>query len=327
MSVLRSPFGEYTLFTIENRQGARLEVTDLGATVRSIIVPDRSGNMGDVVLGYDTPEEYIENDGYFGAAVGRYANRIAGAEFSLGGRSYKLTANEGRNILHGGIGFSHRRFDTVSAEGNRVVFSLSDPDGADGFPGNITVKITYELSDRNEVSIDYSAVSDKDTVISLTNHAYFNLRGFGDILSHELMINADRYLPVDSELIPTGEICPVAGTDFDFLSSRVVKNGFYDHCFVLRDGFCAELREKESGRVLRISTDMPAVQFYAGGSTGERRGKNGARYGKNSALCLETQFYPDSPNRPQFPSCVLKAGETFKSRTVYAFSLSLHRFK
>ena len=321
MSVTRSRFGEYFLYTIENARGARLEVTDLGATVRSIVMPDRNGVMGDVVLGYDTPQEYLDNDGYFGAAVGRYANRIAGAEFSLGGNTYRLTANEGKNTLHGGAGFSKRRFDTVSAEGSSVIFELRDPDGGDGFPGNITLRIAYELTEDNDVFIYYGASSDKDTVINLTNHCYFNLRGEGDILSHELLINADSYLPVDGELIPTGEICPVEGTEFDFRDGREIKNGFYDHCFVLNNDFCAMLSDNESGRVMLAATDMPAVQFYAGGATGERRGKNGVRYGKNSGLCLETQFFPDSPNRPDFPSCVLKAGELFTSRTVYSFTV------
>lgn len=314
-----SRFGEYNLYTMENSHGARLDVTDLGATVRSILVPDRSGVMGDVVLGYDTAEEYLNNDGYFGAAVGRYANRIAGAGFALDGKTYRLTANEGRNTLHGGKGFSKRRFDTLSAKDCRVIFETRDPDGGDGFPGNIVVRICYELTENNEVIIRYEASSDKDTVISLTNHCYFNLRGAGDILSHELFINAVGYLPVDGELIPSGGIAPVEGTDFDFRESREIKHGFYDHCFVLDGAPCAMLSDETSGRVMRVSTDMPAVQFYAGGAIGDRSGKNGVRYGKNSGLCLETQFFPDSPNRPDFPSCVLKAGEVFTSQTVYTF--------
>lgn len=321
MSVTRSRFGEYFLYTIENSKGARLEVTDLGATIRGIVMPDRNGVMGDVVLGYDTPEEYLNNDGYFGASVGRYANRIAGAEFSLGGDTYKLTANEGKNTLHGGVGFGKRRFDTVSAEESSVIFETRDPDGGDGFPGNIVVRIGYDLTEDNDVCIYYGASSDKDTVINLTNHCYFNLRGEGDILSHELLINAGGYLPVDEELIPSGGICPVEGTDFDFRSSREIKNGSYDHCFVLDSSFCAMLSDNGSGRVMLVATDMPAVQFYAGGATGERKGKNGVRYGRNSGLRLETQFFPDSPNRPDFPSCVLKAGELFASRTVYSFTV------
>lgn len=321
MSVKRSRFGDCYLYTIENSKGARLEVTDLGATIRSIIMPDRNGVMGDVVLGYDTPAEYLSHDGYLGAAVGRYANRIAGAGFKLGGTEYELTANEGENTLHGGIGLSKRRFDTVSAEDSMVVFELRDPDGGDGFPGDLTVRIGYELSDDNEVRIYYAASSDKDTVINLTNHCYFNLAGEGNILDHELLINAKSYLPVDGALIPTGEIRPVEGTEFDFRSGREIKNGFYDHCFVLDNNFCAMLSDKKSGRVMLVATDMPGVQFYAGGGLSERVGKNGRRYGKNSGLCLETQRFPDSPNRPEFPSCVLKAGEMFTSRTIYSFDV------
>lgn len=320
MSVEKSGFGAYTLYTIKNAAGASVSVTDLGAAVQSIIVPDRNGVLDDVVLGYDTPQEYLDNDGYFGAAVGRYANRIAGAQFTLNGNVYKLTANEGANTLHGGVGFSKRRFDLTAVTENSVRFELTDPDGGDGFPGNITVSVEYEFTDDNRLVISYTARSDKDTVLNLTNHSYFNLAGRGDILSHELMINADSYLPVDGELIPTGEVRPVDGTPFDFRTRREIKNGYYDHCFVLNGEKCAELYESECGRIMRVTTDMPAVQFYAGGATGTRHGKNGAVYGKNSALCLETQFYPDAPNRPDFPSTVLKANETYSHRTVYEFA-------
>ena len=194
MSVEKSGFGEYTLYTIKNAAGASVGVTDLGAAVQSIVVPDRNGVLGDVVLGYDTPQEYLDNDGYFGAAVGRYANRIAGAQFTLNGNAYKLTANEGANTLHGGVGFSKRRFDLTAVTENSVRFELTDPDGGDGFPGNITVSVEYEFTDDNRLVISYTARSDKDTVLNLTNHSYFNLAGRGDILSHELMINADSYL-------------------------------------------------------------------------------------------------------------------------------------
>lgn len=319
MSVVKSAFGDYTIFKLENKNGASVCVTDLGASVQSILMPDRNGTLGDVVLGYDTPQEYIDNDGYFGATVGRYANRIAGASFTLGGKTYNITANEGANTLHGGNGFSKRRFEVKSACDNCVCFELFDADKSDGFPGNVTVTVCYELTDNNALKISYTAVSDRDTVLNLTNHSYFNLAGRGDILSHELMINADGYLPVDAELIPTGEVRAVDGTPFDFRSRRLVKNGFYDHCFVLSGGLCAELYDPESGRKMRVRTDMPAVQFYAGGATEHRNGKNGAVYGKNSALCLETQFYPDSPNHPDFPSTVLKDGETYSSTTVYEF--------
>lgn len=319
MSVEKLSFGEYTLFKIKNESGASVCVTDLGACVQSIIVPDRNGTLGDVVLGYDTPQEYLDNDGYFGASVGRYANRIAGASFTLKGLTYKLTANEGENTLHGGVGFSKRRFGVTGVGESSVCFEITDTDLNDGFPGNVTASVEYELTDDDRLIISYTAESDKDTVLNLTNHSYFNLAGRGDILSHELKINADKYLPVDDELIPTGEIRPVDGTDFDFRKLRRIDKGFYDHCFVLNGGFCAELYDPGSGRKMLVSTEMPAVQFYAGGATGHRNGKNGSVYGKNSALCLETQFYPDSPNHPDFPSTVLKAGETYSSTTVYEF--------
>ena len=320
MSVEKLSFGEYTLFKIKNEWGTGVCVTDLGASVQSIIVPDRNGTLGDVVLGYDTPQEYLDNDGYFGASVGRYANRIANAEFTLNGAVYKLTANEGKNTLHGGVGFSKRRFGVTGVGESSVCFEITDTDLNDGFPGNVTASVEYKLTDDNRLIISYTAESDKDTVLNLTNHSYFNLAGRGDILGHELKINADKYLPVDEELIPTGEIRPVDGTDFDFRTRRTIGKGFYDHCFVLNGADCAELYDRQSGRKMIVTTDMPAVQFYAGGATGVRKGKNGEVYGKNSALCLETQFYPDSPNRPDFPSCVLMAERRYSSQTVYEFT-------
>ena len=321
MMIRKNAFGEYDIYTIENASGAHVRILSLGATVQSITVPNKMGGLTDVVLGYDTPEEYLRNDGYFGAFVGRYANRIANASFTLGGRKYKLTANEGKNTLHGGVGLSKRSFELISAEDNRLTLGITDPDGSDGFPGRVSIRVTYTFSDDNELVICYEAVSDADTYLNLTNHSYFNLSGRGDILGHELMINADSYLPVDGELIPTGEVRAVEGTDFDFRTMREVKNGFYDHCFVLCGTPCARLYSPESGIMLTVETDMPAVQFYAGGATGVRLGKSGAVYGKNSALCLETQYYPDSPNRPDFPSPLLRKGERYISKTRYRFSV------
>lgn len=311
-------FGEYKLYTIRNKNGMSVSVCDLGATVQSLTVPDRNGVFCDVVLGYDTPEEYLENGDYLGAFVGRYANRIEGAAFTLNGREYHLTANEGKNTLHGGRGLSKRRFEAHCGE-NDVRFEIFSPDGDDGFPGNVSISVTYTLTDDDALCIDYEAATDADTVINLTNHAYFNLKGSGDVMSHELMINARHYLPVDHELIPTGEKRDVSGTDFDFRRLRPIKYGYYDHCFCLDGEPCAVLYEPESGRRMTVGTDLPAVQLYCAGGLGCRRGKGGAVYGKNSGLCLETQFFPDSPNRPDFPSCLLKKGETFKSCTVYKF--------
>lgn len=322
MPVTKSTFGEYELYTIKNSSGAYVRIASLGAAVQSIVVPNRNGVPTDVVLGYDTPGEYLRNDGYFGAFVGRYANRISNASFVLNGREYKISANEGKNTLHGGNGLSKRRFTEIAVGENALTLGISDPDGGDGFPGKVDVRVTYEFSEDNELSISYEATSDADTYLNLTNHSYFNLSGRGDILDHELLINADGYLPVDEELIPTGEVCSVSDTKSDFRKMRKIENGFYDHCFVLSGSEpCARLVSKESGIAMTLATDMPAVQFYAGGATGLRLGKGGAVYGKNSGLCLETQYYPDSPNHPEFPSALLRAGEKYYSKTSYKFSI------
>lgn len=322
MPVIKSTFGEYELYTIKNSSGAYVRIASLGAAVQSIVIPNRNGVPTDVVLGYDTPGEYLRNDGYFGAFVGRYANRISNASFVLNGREYKISANEGKNTLHGGNGLSKRRFTEIAVGERALTLGISDPDGGDGFPGKVDIRVTYEFSGDNELSISYEAVSDADTYLNLTNHSYFNLSGRGDILDHELMINADGYLPVDEELIPTGEVRAVPGTEFDFRKTRRIENGFYDHCFVLNGSEpCARLVSRESGIAMTLATDMPAVQFYAGGATGLRLGKGGAVYGKNSGLCLETQYYPDSPNHPEFPSALLRAGEKYYSKTSYKFSI------
>lgn len=322
MPVSCNTFGDYKLYTIRNSSGAYVSITDLGATIQSLAVPDRNGKLIDVVLGYDTPAEYLHNSDYFGAFVGRYANRISNASFILNGREYKLTANEGKNTLHGGNGLSKKRFDMLSAADNRLVFSISDPDGSDGFPGNLNISVTYEFNDNNELSIYYEAESDADTYLSLTNHSYFNLAGRGNILSHKLEINADKYLPVDASLIPTGDICPVAGTDFDFRSMRAIESGFYDHCYILNSkDMCAKLYSEESGIGMTVISDMPAVQFYAGGGITAQSGKRGRTYGNNSALCLETQNYPDAPNNSSFPAPLLSAGEKFISKTSFIFSV------
>lgn len=321
--ITKKNFGEgYTLFTIENKNGIRLAVTDLGATVQSIMTPDRNGGFADIVLGYDTPGEYLMHGDYLGATVGRYANRIGGAKFSIGNKEYRLTANEGVNTLHGGEGFSKKKFSVEYADEDTVMFELVSPDGEDGFPGKLTADVLYRLNDSNELQIVYSASCTRDTFVNMCNHSYFNLRGEGTVLDHSLMINADKYTPVDDMLIPTGEIKDLAGTDFDFRRMRKIQKGFYDHNYVLNEGtLCAEVYDEKSGRYMRLTTDMPGVQFYAAGMLSERKGKNGAIYGRNSGLCLETQFFPDSPNRPEFPSCLLKKDEVFMKKTVYKFGV------
>lgn len=318
----KKAFGkEYSLYTISNKNGMRVSITDLGATVQSIVLKDKNGKETDVVLGYDTPEEYLSNDGFVGAFVGRYANRIAGASFELNGIEYKLTANDGRNTLHGGYGFDRRRLEALTDESG-ITFKIHDPDGNNGFPGNLDASVRYELSDDNRLTVSYSAVSDKDTVLCLTNHSYFNLRGEGSVLNQMLRVDASSFLPVDSELIPTGEIRNVEGTEFDFRNMREVGSFMYDHSFVLSgNGMCAEMYDETSGISMTVKTDMPAVQLYCAGSLTRRKGKGGAWYDRGSALCLETQYYPDSPNRPRFPSALLKAGEKYESETSFEFKI------
>jgi len=313
-----------------------------GGIILSIRVPDRKGTLADVVLGHETSEGYIPNPPFLGAVVGRYANRIANGKFTLDGKTYSLPQNDGPNTLHGGV----KGFDKVTWEGeplkgkNAVAFTYLSKDGEEGFPGNLKVKVTYTLTDSNELVVDYEATTDKATVINLSQHSYFNLagEGNGDILNHEVMINADRFTPVDRTLIPTGELRPVKGTPFDFTTStkigahiddnyeQLTLGHGYDHNWILNrkgDGLelAARVYEPTSGRVLEVLTDQPAVQFYTGNFLdGRVTGKQGHVYKRRYGLCLETQHYPDSPNHPDFPSTILKPGETFRSKTVFKFS-------
>lgn len=321
MSVQKNSFGDYEIYTLKNKNGVQVGIITLGAAVQSILVPDRCGKLCDVVVGYDTAVEYLSDTEYVGALAGRYANRIGGARFSIDGKEYNITVNEGANTLHGGEGLHHKRFEAVATGESSVSLSLTDPDGADGFPGKLEILVRYKLTDDNELVIDYRAQSDKDTVLNLTNHSYFNLAGSGTVLDHELTVNADSYLEVDAGLIPTGKILSVEGTEMDFRHRRRIANGFYDHCFVLNGNNCAELYEPDSGRKMTVTTDMPGVQVYAGGSMRERTGKSGVKSFKNSAVCLETQRFPDAPNKPEFPSALLRAGEMFESTTVYKFTV------
>ena len=290
-----------------------------GATLQSLWVPDRTGVRRDVVLGYDSLSEYERNDGYLGATVGRYANRIHGARFALDGREYALCPNEGPNQLHGGgVGFSHRIWTVEEASRERAVFSLHSADGEEGYPGALQVRVSYTLEGA-ALRIAYEALSDRDTVCNLTNHSYFNLAGHdsGSIAAQELWIEADAYTPVDAALIPTGEIAAVAGTKLDFRTLRPIGGG-YDHNFVLSGGAVALSRE--SGIRMELGTTMPGLQLYTSGALTERRGKGGCLYAPGHGFCLETQFFPDSPNQPHFPSPLLRAGERYKQETVYSFS-------
>jgi aldose 1-epimerase len=316
-----------------------------GGIITSIRVPDRKGQFADIVLGHEALEGYIPNPPYIGAIVGRYANRIANSSFTLDGKTYTLPKNDGPNTLHGGV---TKTFDKVVWEGEPlkgktgVAFTYLSKDGEEGFPGNLKVKVTYTLTDANELVIDYEATTDKATPINLSQHSYFNLagEGNGDILNHEIMINADRFTPVDKNLIPIGELRPVKGTPLDFTTStrigariddsfdQLVLGHGYDHNFVINRTskdtglvLAARVYEPTTGRVLEVSTTQPAVQFYTGNFLdGSITGKQGHVYKRRYGLCLETQHYPDSPNHPDFPTTILKPGEKFHQQTVFKFS-------
>jgi len=333
------------LYTFSNASGMEVRAMTYGGIILSIKVPDRNGKFDDVTLGFDSLEPYLANSTFFGALVGRYGNRIGKARFKLDGKEYKLAVNNGPNALHGGLkGFDKVIWQAESfdkPEGVGVVFRYTSPDGEEGYPGTLQVLVTYTLTDKNELTLDYHATTDKATPVNLTNHAFFNLAGPGvrDILDHQMMINADNTTPVDITLIPTGEIKSVEGTPFDFrkptaIGARIDANDQqikygpgYDHNFVLnRKGeglsLAARVAEPTTGRVMEVSTTEPAVQFYTGNFLdGTLTGKGGHVYKRRYAFCLETQHFPDSPNKPSFPSTIVKPGETYTSKTVYAFSV------
>ncbi|MEO8096233.1 MAG: aldose epimerase family protein [Acidobacteriota bacterium] len=327
------------LYTLANAKGAEARIITYGGIVVSLKVPDRSGVLGDVVAGFDNLEGYLTAAPYFGAIIGRYGNRIGGGRFSLNGTAYTLPKNDGGNQLHGGPrGFDKRLWHAKALSPQRLELSYLSKDGEEGFPGNLLVSVTYTLTDSNELNIDYSATTDKDTVINLTHHSYFNLAGEGDILGHQLSIHAERFTPVDKELIPTGEFRNVAGTPFDFRTATPIGERIdqrdqqllfgrgYDHNWALnRSGSGLEsaaiVTDPKSGRVMEVLTTMPGLQFYSGNFLdGTLQGK-GRTYARRSAFCLETQFFPDSPNKPAFPSTILRPGSTFRSTTVYRFSI------
>lgn len=327
------------LVTLKNKNGLSAAFTDFGAAVQSLCVPDKGGKLADVVLGYDTLDEYVKGDYCHGATIGRYANRIGGAKFTLNGKEYKLAENDNGNSLHGG-GFGYnKRLWTIEelSDGDEpaVTFGLTSPDGEEHFPGTVKLKVTFTLLE-NGLHIRYNAVSDKDTILNLTNHSYFNLKGEGegDIKDHIVKINAAKYTPVDGELIPTGVMAYVTGTAFDFQSPKPVRTDMdngrlpdgYDHNFVLGEGkqmrTAAVVTEPVSGRVMTVRTDKPAIQLYIGIGLKGETGKGGHKYDKYAGLCLESQYCPDSPNKPQFGSCVLKAGEEYCFTTSYTFSIA-----
>jgi len=348
--VTKQPFGktpdgqQIDLYTLRNAHGVEAKIMNYGAIVTSLKVPDRNGKFDDVVLGFSDFDSYLKNDPYFGAIVGRYGNRIAKGRFTLNGVEYKLATNNGENHLHGGI----KGFDKVvwtahqltTKAGPAVALTYLSKDGEEGYPGNLTANVVYTLTNNDELKIDYTVTTDKDTVHNLTHHSYFNLagEGNGDILNHVVTINANRFVPTDAGSIPTGELKSVAGTPFDFLKPMAIGarinqddeqlkfgNG-YDHTWVIngRPGvmrFAATAYDATSGRVMQVWTTEPGVQFYTGNFLdGTKTGKSGKAYERRNGFCFETQHYPDSPNHPSFPTTTLKKGQTYKSTTIYRFS-------
>ena len=327
------------LFTLRNDAGMRVRLTDYGAITVSVEVPDRDGRVADVTLGFGDLAGWLGNPAHFGATVGRYANRIARGRFTLDGVTYALAANNGPNHLHGGVkGFDRALWSAAALRTERgasVTFAYVSPDGDEGYPGALTARATYGLTPANEFTAEFEATADRPTIVNLAHHTYWNLAGAasGDVLGHELMLNADQYTVVDAALIPTGEIRSVKGTPLDFtvpaaIGARIaaVEGGGYDHNFVLRGPagelrLAARVREPGSGRVMELYTDQPGVQFYTGNFLdGSVTGKGGVVYRKHGGFCLETQHYPDSPNRPEFPSVVLRPGATYRHRMVHRFS-------
>lgn len=350
--IQEAPFGvlpggeQVTAYTLRNDNGMEVRALNYGGIILSIRVPDAEGAFEDVTLGYDSLDAYLEESPYFGALIGRYGNRIAKGQFSLNDTTYTLAVNNGQNHLHGGLkGFDKVIWNTEPFEDERgvgLVLTRISPAMEEGYPGNLDVKVTYTLTDENELIFDYEATTDEPTPVNLTQHTYFNLAGDDqpDILGHILMLNADAFLPVDTTLIPTGEIRPVDGTPFDFreptpVGARIESDdeqidagGGYDHCWVLDTagndslGLAARLYSPESGRVMEVFTTEPGIQFYSGNFLGGLpAGRGGVNYGHRAGLALETQHFPNSPNQPDFPSTILEPGETYRTRTVYKFSV------
>ena len=343
--ISKKPFGKTqdgTAVDIYTLQNGKLEatITNYGGRVVTLRVPDRAGNVADIVLGFDSLDGYLKENPYFGALIGRYGNRIGHAKFSLDGHAYTLPKNDGDNTLHGGIKGFDKHVWTAATQGESLALSYTSKDGEEGFPGTLTTTVKYSLT-ANELRIEYSATTDKNTVLNLTNHSYFNLagQGQGDVLKHEVTLAAGRFTPVDSGLIPTGELKSVTGTPFDFakahaIGERINQTGDeqikfgkgYDHNWVLDSGggslkLAATVHEPTTGRVMEVLTTEPGLQFYTGNFLdGTLTGKGGKVYKQRFAFCMETQHFPDSPNHPKFPSTELKPGQTYHTTTVYRFS-------
>jgi aldose 1-epimerase len=337
--------GPVELYTLTNKHGMEVRATNFGGIIVSIKVPDKAGHFDDVTLGFDKLDGYLVNNPHFGALIGRYANRIGGAKFILDGVQYKLAPNDGPNTLHGGIkGFDKHLWSVATFKTEKsvgLIFTRVSPDGEEGFPGNLSAKVKYTLTDENTLVFDYEATTDKATPVNLTQHSYFNLAGdgHGNILGHELTLNADRFTPVDKTLIPTGELRPVAGTPLDFSKTTTVGARIddkyeqmvlargYDHNFVInRTGaglmWAARMHDPQSGRTLEVSTTEPGMQFYSGNFLdGTITGKDGHVYQQRDGFAFESQHFPDSPNHPEFPSTILRPGKVYRSQTIYKFSV------
>ncbi len=337
----KTPDGaEVKIYTLSNSKGMTAKVSEYGGILTELWVPDRNGKPGNVVLGFDNLDRYVKGHPYFGATTGRVANRIANGKFTLDGKEYTLAVNNGPNHLHGGVkGFDKRvwRSRALPATGREVAveFTYVSQDGEEGYPGTLTTTVVYTLTDDNELRIDYTATTDKATIVNLTNHSYFNLGESGSILDHVLMINADRYTAADETLIPTGELAPVKSTGLDFTQPRRIGDRIadymsfakgYDHNFVINGGgkamtLAARVQDPKSGRQMEVWTTEPGVQLYCGNHLdGSLTGVGGAVYGQHTGFCLETQHFPDSINKPNFPSVVLRPGQTFKSTTANRFT-------
>jgi aldose 1-epimerase len=343
------PFGQtkegaqVDLYTLRNRNGAEARISSYGGLLISLKMPDRNGRLGDVVLGYDNLADYIKDSPYFGALVGRYGNRIAKGKFTLDGRQYTLATNNYPNALHGGLkGFDKVLWDAkvlTTPEGLGLKLEYVSKDGEEGYPGNLSVTAVYTLTEDNALKLEFTATTDKDTVLNLTHHSYFNLAGKGDILNHQVMIPANRFTPVDSTLIPAGELRPVDGTPFDFrrptaIGARIAQDdeqlkfaGGYDQNWVVDKpagqlGLMARVFEPTTGRVMEVLSNEPGLQFYSGNFlNGSNKGKGGWVYQRRSGFCMEPQHFPDSPNQPSFPSVVLKPGQVFHNTIIYQFSV------
>jgi aldose 1-epimerase len=346
-AITRTPFGRTAdgtvveIFTLRNRHGMEARIMTYGGIVVSLTAPDRNGEFADIVLGYDNLNEYLKYNPCFGALVGRYANRIGGAKFSLEGKTFTLPKNNGENCLHGGFkGFDKVMWQakpTETTEGPALELDYLSKAGEEGFPGNLPVKAIYTLTHENELQVEFSATTDAPTICNLTHHSYFNLAGKGDVLNHELYLNASRFTPINAALVPTGELKSVGGTPFDFrkpakIGARINEAdgqlklaGGYDHCLVIDKppdelGLAARIYEPATGRVMEVLSTEPGMQFYTANHLAGITGKDGLVYQPCSAFCIEPEHFPDSPNKPQFPTTELKPGQIYRSAAIYRFS-------